>query len=204
MYPDWVAEHPQISVGWSNYAVPLHTHACFYYSDERSLKRTLTFIRVGLDAEGDFNVIFADNSRHAGLLKWLQEGYEGDVQAALNERRLALVGGAPTREELLQNIARTLDSGLEAGNHLIRFLGFIAWGEPGWPTEDSLLEFEAQVSDAVRHYPAVIICTYGVPQLVGRQLIEGGLLTHPVVFLNNRVLTDSPLYLDPSTAREGA
>lgn len=204
MYPALVSDQLQINVGWSDYAVPLHTHACFYYSDEQTLKRTLSFIRLGLDAEGEFNVIFADNSRHAGLLEWLQDGYKGDVQAALNERRLALVGASPTREDLLGNIARTLDSGLEVGNHVIRFLGFIAWGEPGWPTEDNLLEFESQVNDAVRHYPAVIICTYGVPQLVGRQLIEGGLLTHPVVFLNNRVLTDSPLYLDPSTAQEGA
>jgi hypothetical protein len=53
-------------------------------------------------------------------------------------------------------------------------------------------------------YPAVIICTYGVPRLAGRQLIEGGLGTHPVIFLNDRVLTKSPLYLDPSLPQVSA
>jgi hypothetical protein len=191
-------ETVNVSLGWTESTVPLHTHACFYYSDEETLRRSLTFLRVGLDAPGEFNVIFADASRHASLLGWLQEGYRGSLATAITEGRLALIGGAPSREQLLANIGSVLDGGVHRGFRLIRFLGFIAWGQPGWPDEDSLLEFESQVNSAVMAYPAVIICTYGVPTLSGGQLVNGGLATHPVVFLNDRALAGNPLYLDPT------
>lgn len=183
--------------------MPLHTHACFYYSDEATLRGTLAFLRAGLDVDGDLNVIFADQSRHAGLLAWLQEGYEGDVKDAIAEGRLVLVPGAPTKELLLANIAATLDAGLARDKRIIRFLGFIAWGAPGWPDETELMEFESEVNRAVRAYPAVVICTYGVPTLSGSQLIHSGLTTHSVIFLNDRQLTGSTLYVDPSLDVEG-
>ncbi len=186
----------QVTLGWSDEVVPLHTHACFYYTDEPTVKQTLTFVRTGLDEGDTFNVIFADEARHRELLGWLQDGYHGDVDQALEERRLALIGGAATREGLLSRIAAELDAAMERGAQLVRFLGFIAWGAEGWPDEDELLEFESQVNEAVMAYPAVIICTYGVPRLTGRQLIEGGLGTHPVVFLNDRSLHGSPLYIE--------
>lgn len=185
----------QVTLGWADEAVPLHTHACFYYTDEPTLKQTLTFVRIGLDEPGTFNVIFADEKWHRELLGWLDEGYQGDLDQALEQRRLAVIGGAATRERLLMSIAAELDAAIERGAKLIRFLGFIAWGAGGWPDEDELLEFESQVNQAVMAYPAVIICTYGVPRLTGRQLIEGGLGTHPVVFLNDRTLHGSPLYI---------
>ena len=184
----------------------MHTHACFYYSDEGTLRKALDFIRVGLDAPQELNVIFADESRHAGLVEWLREGYGGDVDDLLASGKLVLVGGAPTRAELLANISSTLDTGLRRGHNLVRFLGFIAWGENGWPSEDELLQFESEVNAAVLAYPAVIICTYGVPRLNGRQLVEGALGNHPVVFLNDRVLEGSPLYVGPGaqTAADGS
>lgn len=193
----------RVSLGWTKGSVPLHTHACFYYADEASLRSTLAFLRAGLDAPGEFNVIFADESRHDSLLDWLADDYSGDVRARLDEGKLAVVPGAPTRQELLSNIASTLDGGLERGHRLIRFLGFIAWGAPGWPDEAELLEFESQVNAAVAAYPAVVICTYGVPLLSGQQLIHGGLMTHPVIFLNDRVIEDSPLFRDAAIANAG-
>jgi hypothetical protein len=191
-----VDNHTVVSLGWSEDTVPLHTHACFYYTDEPTLKQTLAFLRTGLAERETFNVIFADQTRHQELIGWLQEGYEADVEQALRERRLAVLGGEPTRERLLASIAAELDAAVDRGATLVRFLGFIAWGAGGWPDEDELLEFESQVNQAVMAYPAVIICTYGVPRLTGRQLIEGGLGTHPVVFLNDRALHGSPLYIE--------
>lgn len=191
----------EVSLGWSKGSVPLHTHACFYYSDDPTLRQTLSFLRVGLDEPGTFNVIFADTSRHQQLLDWLQDGYPRQLADVMADRRLAVIGGAPTRELLLSQIAAELDDAMGRGARLIRFLGFIAWGQPGWPDEDELLDFESQVNDAVMAYPAVIICTYGVPKLSGRQLVEGGLTTHPMVFLNDRVLHGSPFVTARGAAR---
>lgn len=187
-----------VSVGWSEETLPIGTHACFYYSDEPGLRRTLEFLRVGLDKPGDLCVIFADESRHEALLGWLQQGYSGSVQDRLAEGKLALIGGAPTTAELMARIGGRLDAAMKAGTRAIRFLGFIAWGQPGWPDEESLLFFESAVNNVVTAYPAVIVCTYGVPNLDGSQLINGGLQTHPVVFLNDRAVSGNPFYIAPA------
>lgn len=187
-----------MSVGWSEDALPLGTHACFYYSDEPSLRLTLDFVRTGLDRPGEFCVIFADDSRHDGLVGWLQDGYGGSVAERIGAGKLALIGGAPSIDELMAKIGGRLQQAMVDGNRVIRFLGFIAWGEKGWPDEASLLEFESRVNQVVTAFPAVIVCTYGVPTLEGSQLIYGGLQAHPVVFLNQRLISGNPFYVEPA------
>jgi len=53
----------------------------------------------------------------------------------------------------------------------------------------------------IRNYPAVVICNCGVPNLSGNQFVQGGLVTHPVVSLNDQVLSGNPLYVDPAEDR---
>jgi len=183
-----MTERPQrISLGWTDRDIPVGTHMCFYYSDDDGLKDTLSFLRVGLDEPKTCCVLFADSSRFAGLLGWLSEGYEGNIDSLIEKNKLVVIGGAPTRPELVSSIGARLDQAMADGYTLIRFLGFIGWGKPGWPDEASLLEFERQVNDVVTAYPAAIICTYGVPHLQGTSLIYGGLQTHPVTMIGDEI-----------------
>ena len=187
----------ELVLGFSEDSLPFGSHACFYYSDEASLKTTLAFLRTGLDAAGDFCVIFADVSRHDNLVEWLQDGYAGDVREHLAAGKLVLVGGAPTVAPLVAGIKEALDGAIERGYRAIRFLGFIAWGQEGWPDDVSLLEFESAVNNVVTSYPAVIICTYGVPRLKGQTLLYGGLETHPIIFMNDLTVQGNPFYVRP-------
>ena len=191
-----------ISLGWDPSTVSLHTHACYYYSDELTLRRSLEFVRDGLDAPDELCVIFSDVSRFDQLKGWLQDSYGGDVNQLEARGKLAMIGGAPTMDALLSQIGGRLDEGMAAGYSVIRFLGFIAWGEPGWPNDDTLLEFESKVNEVVTSYPAVIVCTYGVPTLGGNRLLYGGLQTHPVVWFDDRGVADNPFYA-PSAVEVG-
>jgi hypothetical protein len=194
---------PEISLGWNDDSVPLHTHACYYYSDEGTLRRSLGFLAAGLEDPGDLLVIFSDESRFGQLQGWLQEDIGGrDVAELVDSGKLAMIGGAPTMDALVTKIGGRLDAGMAAGFKRIRFLGFIAWGEPGWPDDSTLLEFESKVNDVVMAYPSVIICTYGVPTLGGNQLIYGGLQTHPIVWLNDNRVSDNPFYVPPVVTAE--
>ena len=170
----------RISLGWIDRDLPVGTHMCFYYSDDAGLKDTLSFLRVGLDDPDAFCVLFADSSRFEELLAWLRDGYEGDLPALLERGKLAMIPGAATVDELASKISARLDQAIAQGFRVVRFLGFIGWGRPGWPDEKSLLEFERLVHIVVTAYPAVIICTYGVPSLSGASQIYGGLQPHPV------------------------
>ena len=176
-----------MTLGIGGESVPLHTHVCWYYSGEEQLRETLGFLIEGLRESDDFCVIFADRARFEELLRWLAEDLRKEPRAFIERGQLALVDGAPTTHELLAKIGARLDAALEQGYGRIRFLGFIAWGAPGWPDDSSLLEFEAQVNEVVTAYPAVIVCTYGVPTLSGQTLIYGGLGTHRTLLLDGRV-----------------
>ncbi len=182
------------TVSFSGAPLNLGSHVCLYYGDDSTLYQSLSFIREGLDKPGEFCVIFADESRFEQLSAWLREGYEGDIATLQEQGKLALIGGQPTLERLLKSVGDRLDQAMSEGHTLIRFLGFIAWGAPGWPDDETLLEFESRVNDVVTAYPAVIICTYGVPRLTGNQLIRGGLQTHPVTILDS-VVSANPHYV---------
>jgi len=180
----------QVRLGWANRTLPVGTHMCFYYSDDEGLRETLSFVRLGLDEPETFCVMFADQTRIPGLVAWLSAGYAGDVASLVETDKLALIGEEPTVEQLLSSIGSRLDEAMARGYGLIRFLGFIGWGLPGWPTETNLLDFEARVNEVVTAYPAVIICTYGVPSLPGASLIYGGLQTHPVTMIGDDIQTN--------------
>ena len=186
-----------MTLGWNDDTVPLHTHACYYYSDEATLRSSLGFIEAGLGEPEDMLVIFSDASRVDQFKDWLREDVAADVDALVAAGKLAFIGGAPTMDALVGQIGGRLDAGMAAGYKRIRFLGFIAWGEPGWPDDRTLLEFESKVNDVVMAYPSVIICTYGVPTLGGSRLIYGGLQTHPIVWLNDQKIVDNPFYITP-------
>jgi MEDS: MEthanogen/methylotroph, DcmR Sensory domain len=192
-----------VSLGFSNDTLPLGSHVCFYYSSEDVVRQSLAFLRVGLDDPADFCVIFADKSRFDSLTGWLQDGYPGDVAVQVKAGKLALIGGSPTLEGLVSDIGATLDAAVkDRGYQRIRFLGFIGWGLPDWPDEDSLLEFESTVNEVVTAYPAVIICTYGVPKLPGTSLIYGGLQTHALTTFDGRLIERNPFYVPPDVYLE--
>ena len=194
-----MAETP-VDLGFGGESLPVGSHVCWYYSGEGQLRETLQFIRLGLQREDEFCVLFADESRLAGLLGWLAEDLGENPARLVEGGRLALIDGAPTLAGLLEKIGGRLDRAVAEGYRVIRFLGFIAWGSPGWPDEETLLEFESRVNNVVTAYPAVIVCTYGVPTLAGRGLIYGGLLTHPISIIGGRVIRDSPFYVSPAAA----
>jgi hypothetical protein len=193
----------EVALGWSNDTLPLGSHVCFYYLNDEMLRRSLAFLRVGLDEPDEFCVLFADQARSGRLLSWLQEEHQGNVQSQIDRGKLAVIGGAPSAEELLATIGARLDRAVKEGYRLIRFLGFIGWGQPGWPDDRDLLEFEAKVNYAVTAYPAVIICTYGVPSLPGTSLIYGGLQTHSVTILGDVTERRNPYYVQPPKFIEG-
>lgn len=186
-----------IRLGWTDREVALGSHICCYYPDDAVLRSTLGFVRVGLDVADECCIIFADASRFDDLVSMLQEGYAGDVPALIESRKLVLCPGAPSVPELVSAIVPRLDGALADGYRVIRFLGFIAWGQPGWPGDRELLEFEARVNDVVAAYPIVVVCTYGMPALTGEQLIRGGLQTHPTVVIGDTVVQKSGFYISP-------
>jgi len=184
-----------VSLGWSKERLALGSHACVFHSDEAGLKGTMAFLRAGLELPEEFGIVFADQTRFASLGAWLQEGYAGSVPNLIERGKLAMIPEAATSEDLIAGIGARLDRAMADGYKVIRLLGFIGWDQPGWPDTASIVEFEQRVNQVVRAYPVAVVCTYDVTKLAGLSLMEGGLRSHPITIMGNRIVRENPFYL---------
>jgi len=200
-----VTEDRTAPLGFIDRSVAVPSHICLFYYDDTELRESLSFVTLGLDDPAEATVLFGSHRRLEQVLGYLATDHGRDVQADIREGRITLVEGAPTGADTLANIGRAMDHVTQRGATLVRFLGFIGWGESGWPGHDELLRFEATVNEAVANYPAIAICTYNANRLPGPLLIFGGIETHPLTILGHTV-AENPHYVPPKEflARPGA
>lgn len=184
-------------LGFLDRTVDVPSHICLFYYDDAELRHSLRFVTGTLDDPAEATVLFGPRWRLDEVLSYLAADHERDIEADLRDGRITLVEGALTGDDTLGNIGRALDVLVGRGVTLIRFLGFIGWGEEGWPHHEDLLRFEATVNAAVTNYPAVVICTYNANRLPGPLLIFGGIETHPLTIVGN-TLCDNPHYVPPA------
>jgi hypothetical protein len=184
-----------VQAGWSDQLLPLHSHVCFYYSDDDSLRRSLAFLRVGLDVPDELCMLFADRCEQPVLLGLIQDGYRGRVSDRVDEGKLAVVSPSPTRQEVAVEFSACLERGLAAGFTAIRLLGYPGFTRPGWPSPEEILCLEDDCNEVAAAYPAVIVCAYG-PGLDG-DLMMGQLRLHPSIWVHGEV-ERNPLYRLPA------
>lgn len=181
-------------LGFADLAVDVPSHICLFYSDDDELRERLDFLSIALEDPMQTAVLFGRKERLTEVLGYIAADHGRDIEQDLRDGRIVLVGGDPDAESLISNIVVALDAALARGATLIRFLGFIGWGDPSWPSQEALLEFESKVNAAVLNYPAVIVCTYNTNQLPGSVLIFGGIETHPFTIIGT-TLCRNPHYI---------
>lgn len=182
------------NLGFGDLKIDVPSHVCLFYSNDDELRERLGFLAHTLDDEEQVAVLFGKQSRLQEILVYIAEDHHRDVAADLKAGRIVLVNGAPDPDALLGGIATALDAAVVRGAKLIRFLGFIGWGDMDWPPTEDLMTFEAKVTEAVKSYPAVVVCTYNVEKLPGSVLIFAGIETHPITILGT-TLCENPHYV---------
>jgi hypothetical protein len=180
-------------LGWGDRMVPLHTTVSFYYANETTLDRALSFIRAGLDEPGTFCVAVAGPGYDRTLLEQLQHAYRGEVQAMLDAGKLDVVTDLSSFEAVATAMVERMDNALSHGFQRIRALGLVAWGQPDWLDLAALKRCEEAANMVAASYPAMIVCVYNVPQLVGEALQEAQ--EDPTTFIEELGIVREP----PST-----
>jgi DcmR-like sensory protein len=182
-----------IQAGWSDSVIPLHSHICFYYRNDESLRRSLAFLRVGLDAPGELCVLFVGENEQPALMKILEEDYGPHIQQRIEEGKLVVLNPSPSRQEVMVKFGAGLERGMAAGFTTIRLLGYPGFNKPGWPSPEDILTMEKDCNDLATAYPAVVVCAYG-PELDEEFQIAGGKL-HPHVWLKEDI-EPNPIYAE--------
>lgn len=181
-------------LGFADLSVDVPSHICLFYSNDNELRERLGFLAHTLDDPEQVAVLFGKQERLEEVLGYIGKDFKRDVAADLKAGRIVLVNGARDPDALLGGIATALDATVARGARLIRFLGFIGWGDMDWPATEDLMTFEAKVTEAVKSYPAVVMCTYNTEQLPGSVLIFAGIETHPLTIIGT-TLCENPHYV---------
>jgi MEDS: MEthanogen/methylotroph, DcmR Sensory domain len=170
-----------VALGWDGRELPLHSYVAFYYIDPEAVRRSLAFLRLGLEEPDTFNVLLADAGEHERILQELQSGYGGDVQEACESGRLITVGLIEDFDELAGMIRVAMDAVLDAGYRRVRVLGLVGWGLPWYPDAAWLRRCEAAVNKAVSQYPMVVVCLYDVPSFIDPMAVRAPSGLEPIV-----------------------
>jgi hypothetical protein len=183
-----------VPLGFGDRKVPVPSHLCVFYYDDDELRSRFGFLRAGFEAPDEAVVLFGTPERLEQIQGYLAMDLGRDIAADVRSGKLVLVGGAKDPDQLLGGIGAALAALKDGGVRLIRFMGFIGWGDETWPNMQQLLAFEATVNEAAAQFPAIVACTYNVTQLPGAILMMGGIATHPLTVLGS-TLCENPHYV---------
>jgi PAS domain S-box-containing protein len=192
---DLITNHPVIGefeFGIGEGKVPQTAHVAYFWETEKEFADGVHFLEAGLRGL-DHCMIFGHEQANRTVCNILQtDGF--DVKDLLAQQRITIVGGNPSGERLLETIGGALQQAIARGTPLIRLLGNIGWGKPGWPGDYDLLAFEAKVTAAAKQFPCVVLCMYDVAALPGLVIRRGAYGTHPMIERDGS-LQENPDYI---------
>lgn len=185
-----------VDLGIAGERVAVSDHVAYFWETQEEFAEAVGFLESGLRGK-DSCVLFGHRSANEKILSILKShGY--DVDNLLRSGRITLLGGKTSGGDMLADIAAAFQAALDRGAPLVRLLGNIGWGHKDWPKESVTLEFEAQVTQACKNFPCVVVCMYDVAQLSGRIVVHGAYQTHPVTMCGN-VLRENPHFVPIDT-----
>ena len=184
---------PPVRLGLHDEHAKVGDHIAYFWETPAEFTDGVKFLEVGLDL-GDCCVIFGHDEANKNVrARLVERGYPCDRLEA--SRQLVVVPGKPVGSEMLAHIGGIFSDAIARGATLIRLLGNIGWGRAGWPDEDDILAFEAQVTGAAKQFPCVVVCMYDVRALPGRVMVHGAFETHPITICGN-VMRQNTHYVD--------
>lgn len=167
-------------------------HIAYFWETDREFCDAVGFLEAGLK-QRDHSVIFGHEDANSRVVEELRRrGFDCDSLKA--DGMLTVLSGGPSGSEMLSEIGGKFQEALGRGSTMIRLLGNIGWGRPGWPDDTGILEFEARVTGAVADLPAVVVCMYDVQSLSGDIMLTGAFETHPLTIRRN-VLRENEHYV---------
>jgi PAS domain S-box-containing protein len=192
---DLITNHPvirEVEFGIAEEKVPQTAHVAYFWETEREFADAVGFLAAGLRGL-DHCVIFGHEEANQAVCNILQNlGF--DVRNLLDQQRITVLGGNPSGQTILETICGAFQQAIARGAPLIRLLGNIGWGKPGWPGDYDLLAFEAKVTAAAKEFPCVVLCMYDVAALPGLVIRPGAYGTHPLI-KREGALEENPDYI---------
>lgn len=169
-----------VPLGLGDASVAPGDHLAYFWDSHQELEAAAGFLAAGVE-QRETCILLGYEEANARFEAALERGGL-DAAALKREGRLQLVSGKVSADALLAELDDRVKAAVDRGEPLVRILGSLGWGRPGWPTECDLLCLEARVTAAIHNLPTIVMCAYDVRGTPGVPLLTGGLECHPWTF----------------------
>lgn len=183
---------PRVALGSGHALAAPGDHMAYFWESEHDLAPMTGFVAAGI-AQGETCILVGHeeaNDRMGSAIR--RAGLDG--VALTREERLRFVPGKESAEALFEEIGALISFAVDRGAPLVRILGNLGWGKPGWPADREILRLEARLTDAVRKLPVVVMCAYDIREVPSSNLFLAGIECHPWMFHRN-ALVQNQLYV---------
>ncbi|HET9299005.1 MAG TPA: MEDS domain-containing protein [Candidatus Polarisedimenticolaceae bacterium] len=167
-----------VPLGLDGAAVAPGDHLAYFWDTDGEFDQAAGFIAAGI-GKRETCLLLGHEEANTRLRTTLERG--GLDTTALGGKGLLhfLSPEAASGQALLQELGERIKTAVDRGQPLVRILGNLGWGRPGWPADAELIRLEAQVTAAIHNLPAVVMCAYDVRRTPGLPLLRAGLECHP-------------------------
>jgi hypothetical protein len=184
-----------MSLGVGDATVPHGSHLVYFWQHEAEFAQGVSFLEPGL-RENHHCIVFGHDEANDRVLQVLgKRGYY--ARELVRQGQLTILPRVVSTKIVLSRVEEIFGAALRRGFAAIRYLGNLAWGYPGCPEQDEVLELEARITGLAEQFPCVVVCMYDVNALPGRMVLKGGFEAHPFTFCAHG-LRKNPLYVPES------
>lgn len=103
--------------------------------------------------------------------------------------------GVFNKKRMLDTIARLTQHGGAPGYDGVRIMGNMGWVFRGTPGAEEVLEYEAEVNQALEQNKQPAVCVYDIAKLTGSMMMDL-LRAHPLTLING-IVQENPFYTPP-------
>ena len=170
-------ETGEVPLGITPDMVPVGTHLIHFWQTQKEFEAGVRFLEPSMN-KNEHCVIFGHDEALENVQECLRDfGY--DPERLIREQKLTVLRRHVKASETIAEIGRAIETALNNGATMVRFLGNLGLGKAPLPGgEDDVLELEAKADALVSQLPVIIVCMYDVRTLPGKLIIQGGLQSH--------------------------
>lgn len=192
----------QVSLGFADNKVPVGTHMCLIFTNDRERIESLQKFLLSGIAGGERVACFSDKMTEESITAYfLEHNISYEKHKTANAIFLSETGtvyfrdGAFNPDQILHDLADFHDQSKEMGFTAARVIGEMSPEVEHISGGDRLLEYESGVSLLVRKKPVTAVCQYDATAFSGATIMNV-LKVHPKMIINGAVV-HNPFFIEP-------
>lgn len=189
----------RIQLGLHGLRVAAGEHVAYLWRTEADFRAAVDVLEWGFRRR-DFGILFGYPVANARICAELaRRGLAW--RTLVDGGRLTLVNTRRRGPGTLSRLARALRAAADRGAPLIRVVGNIGWGHPGWPPVEDLLAYEARLAETAGPFPTVVTCMYQLSRGTGAVVLWTAFGSHSLTIFGD-VARWNPYYVPLATAAQ--